>query len=350
MSNLINVVLGLAFLGLAIANTLLMFRLWAYPFDHETHKSSAPPLLMLVHRATGYLYLAIYIYLMIQMVPRMWTFQVELPARTVMHLTLGMSIGVIILIKITIVRFFKHLESSLIPFLGTMLLIFTFLLLGLSVPFNLREVQLSSGGVGGGVYSDDNIERVKNLLPKAGFPQEVSIDELATPSHLRDGRRVLLSRCVQCHDLRTILVRPRTPANWLQTVGRMGERSQLLNPINQTQMWDVTAYLIAISPNLQASTAEKRQQQNQAESVQDNLRTAILNLDSGTLDLDIKEARSAFESQCDQCHEYFRVEDFPPITTADVRGLVLRMVDNGLDSGQADLEKIIFYLDVTYTQ
>ena len=350
MSNLINVVLGLAFLGLAIANTLLMYRLWSYPFDHKTNKSSAPRYLMFIHRATGYLYLAIYIYLMIQMVPRMWTFQVELPARTVMHLTLGMSIGVIILIKIAIVRFFKHLESSLIPFLGTMLLIFTFLLLGLSVPFNIREVQLSAGAVGGGVYSDQNIERVKKLLPKAGFPQEVSIDELASPSHLRDGRRVLLSNCVQCHDLRTILVRPRTPSNWLQTVERMKERSLLLNPISQDQAWDVSAYLIAISPNLQASTAEKRQQQNEAVSSQDSLRAAILSLDTGTLDLDLNEARLVFENQCDLCHEFFRVEDIPPITSNDVRDLVLRMVDNGLDAGQGDLERIIFYLDVTYIQ
>ena len=86
---LLNVVLGLVFLLLGIANTFLMYRLWGYPFDHERHISSAPPRLVMVHRVSGYAYLAIYLFLMVEMVPRLWTFQVELPARTVMHLLLG---------------------------------------------------------------------------------------------------------------------------------------------------------------------------------------------------------------------------------------------------------------------
>ncbi len=68
---MINILLGLVFLALGAANTFLMYRLRGYPFDHERHVSSAPPRLMLIHRLTGYLYLAIYIYLMVEMVPRL---------------------------------------------------------------------------------------------------------------------------------------------------------------------------------------------------------------------------------------------------------------------------------------
>ena len=52
------------------------------------------------------------------MIPRLWTYQVELPARTVVHLVLGISIGAILTIKISIVRWFKYLEKSLVPMLG----------------------------------------------------------------------------------------------------------------------------------------------------------------------------------------------------------------------------------------
>ena len=53
---------------------------------------------------------------------------------------------------------------------------------------------------------------------------------LATDEGLLEGRDVLRSKCVQCHDLRTILARPRTPENWRQTVRRMAQRSTGAEP------------------------------------------------------------------------------------------------------------------------
>ena len=38
METWLNVALGLTFLALGMANMLLMFRLWGYPFDHAAHK------------------------------------------------------------------------------------------------------------------------------------------------------------------------------------------------------------------------------------------------------------------------------------------------------------------------
>ena len=38
---LLNIILGLLFLALAIANTLLMYHLWGYPYDYERHRSPA---------------------------------------------------------------------------------------------------------------------------------------------------------------------------------------------------------------------------------------------------------------------------------------------------------------------
>jgi hypothetical protein len=125
MNHFSNAILGLLFVGVGAGASFLMFYLWGFPFDRSTHKSEAPRPLMLLHRGLGYLYAAIFVYLMIQMVPRLRNYQIELPARTVAHLIIGLVIGFTLLIKIAIVRFFKHLESTLAPFLGTLLLICT---------------------------------------------------------------------------------------------------------------------------------------------------------------------------------------------------------------------------------
>src|SRR5437867_12198052 len=95
-----NALLGMLFLLLASAGTFLMYKLWGYPFDHDTHRSAAPRYLMRIHRLIGYAYAALYLYLMYQMVPRLWTYEVEFPARTVAHLMLGMTIGIIIIVKV----------------------------------------------------------------------------------------------------------------------------------------------------------------------------------------------------------------------------------------------------------
>ena len=76
-----NEVFGVAFLVVAGALVFLMFKVWGYPYDKATNKSTAPASLVRTHRLLGYIYVAIYVYLMWDMVPRLWTYQVELPAR-----------------------------------------------------------------------------------------------------------------------------------------------------------------------------------------------------------------------------------------------------------------------------
>ena len=53
MGTLENTFLGIAFWVVGLANILLMFKLWGYPFDHERLVSSAPRSLMLLHRVLG---------------------------------------------------------------------------------------------------------------------------------------------------------------------------------------------------------------------------------------------------------------------------------------------------------
>jgi mono/diheme cytochrome c family protein len=252
-----------------------------------------------------------------------------------MHLTLGLAIGIILIIKIPIVRYFKHMEATLVPLLGTALLVCTALLVGLSVPFVLKEQYLSQQAFGT-VLSEQNLGRLKVLLPRAGLPPEANIDELASIEGLQNGRRILLSKCVQCHDLRTALLRPKTPDAWLTTVNRMADRAVIGKPIEQHERWFVASYLIAISPDLREALLTKREQDLKVEETVD----AVRRLPSGQR-FDRETAKRTFETLCVQCHALPEVDTTSP---AEIKALVARMATNGLTASNEELAQIVFYL------
>lgn len=365
MSTATSTILGLIFLGLGNASVFLMYKLWGYPFDHETRTSAAPKSLMFVHRAIGYAYLILYIFMMWHMVPRLWNYQIELPPRTVAHLMLGITIGVLLLVKISILRFFRHFEEAM-PYIGTVLLICTYLLIGLSIPFTLRESTLR-------VFSDASIERTHTRLQMAGLPPDAPLDKLATRRKLREGQDVLLKKCVQCHDLRTILTRPRTPPDWVRTVDRMAIKPMIGEPITLEDQWTVSAYLIAITPELQVSAKEQRKQRMQVSQAQNALAVlinpdevadeVIVNPDEVIVNPDeIEEtdetsaedaydpeaAKELFEITCSLCHDLSDVDNVPPTSEEETTELIARMIDNGLFLEEEDIKIIARYLNETY--
>ena len=351
MEFLSNNVYGISFVGLALFLTLLMYHVWGYPYDPEKNRSTAPRALVLLHRALGYVFVIIYLYLMWEMVPRLWTYQVELPARTVVHLVLGMAIGIILVIKISIVRFFHHMEAQLVPYLGTSLLICTVLLIGLALPFQIREALLRDAALTGEGFSEERLVRVREQLPSTGLEDPVAIDALATTDALLSGRRVLTNKCVQCHDLRTILARPRPADRWRQTVSRMANRSQALVGITEQEEWQVTAYLIAISPTLQSSLMQKRIQDMASAETQQAVIAAgkrMMEALSEDVEFDLAAAQTVFEARCSQCHAFQLVQVKPPGSDMEAVDLVSRMVRNGLVAEDDELEKIIRYLTATY--
>jgi len=341
----VNAIFGGAFLLLALFLTFLMYYLWGFPFNKKEHRSSAPRSLMNLHRVFGWVFVAIYVVLMWDMVPRLWSYQIELPARTVIHLTLGIAVGAILLIKIVIVRFFKHMESTLAPILGTSLLICTLLLTGLALPYAAREAYLRATAQDGQNFSQDRIDRVTTFLPQIGFDDEAGLEVLASAQGLAAGRTVLTRSCTQCHDLRTILVKPRTPEDWHKTVVRMANRATALNPINESDQWHVTAYLIAISPTLREAVSERRLTEQDAQQA----RTAVRQSDIGTPEAyDTAAAMEVFEAKCSQCHSPGLVQGAVLNTPEDAKSLVSRMVGNGLTADEGELSQIVAYLAETY--
>ncbi len=350
MSTSMSAILGLIFLGLANASVFLMFKLWGYPFDKETHKSEAPPSLMLLHRLIGYAYAILYVFMMWHMVPRLWNYQVELPPRTVAHLMLGITIGVLILIKIAILRFFRHFEESM-PYIGTCLLVCTYLLIGLSVPFTFREAALRTQT---GAFSDEGITRTRNLLENAGLPAEAPLDQLASKRKLREGQQVLQRKCVVCHDLRTILAKPRTPTDWVRLVNRMAIKPMIGEPIHQEEEWTVSAYLIAITPDIQVSVRQQRQEQMRADVAKEAVQTATVAMeaevatDTAGIAYDAAEAQALFEDRCSQCHPFTDVEDYPPRSKEETTEVIARMIETGLYLEEEEIEIITRYINENY--
>src|SRR5688500_12739311 len=159
--------LGVVFVVVGLAAMFLMYHLWGYPFDKETKTSAAPRWLMWTHRLLGYLFALIYIFMMWKMIPRLWEYQVEFPARTTAHIILGFTIGFLLLIKIAIMRFFRHFEEWM-PYLGTAIMLGTIILMGLSLPYALQERERAKYAT-----SASNIARVATMLPTAGLPKDV---------------------------------------------------------------------------------------------------------------------------------------------------------------------------------
>lgn len=342
-----SAMLGITFAILGTATTFLMFWLWGFHFDKTTRKSAAPKSLMYFHRALGFLFAGIYLFMMIQMVPRMVAYQVEFPPRTVAHMCLGITIGIILIVKISIIRFFRHLEEWM-PVLGVLLLLCTWLLVALSVPFSLRERQLAQRG---DAFSKKNLDRVAAQLVEAGLPKEANLAELSTKQSLLAGRHTLLTKCVACHDLRTVLTRPRTASDWTKTVERMGERPVIGDVISEKEQWAVTAYLVAISPDLQnaAATARKQKKEQAASKVAVAKDANDASKDGGAgPSFKKEEVKPKFDKLCTQCHELDDVDKHVFKDDKDADEVMSRMVDNGLEASAADLEACRWYLGETY--
>jgi mono/diheme cytochrome c family protein len=297
----------------------------------------------MAHRVFGYVFLAIYIVLLVQMVPRLWTYQIEFPARTVVHISLGMAIGATLLLKISIARFFRRLGQGLIPPLGTSIFVGSVVLIGISVPAAFQEAIAT-----GKLFTTENLRRVRALLAEMGVDEAESARLVSTGS-LRAGQRVLRRECIECHDLRTVLAKPRTPQNWRQTVRRMADRTTLLDPLGEDEQWQVTAYLIALSPQLQRS----KQQLTEADRGRDQAKQAAeaVAADEGQpAAYDAATAEQLFKTKCSQCHPESLARLAPPSSEDEARELVAAMVEEGLEATEDELSQIVRYLVQTHVK
>ena len=194
--------------------------------------------------------------------------------------------------KISILRFFRHFEEAM-PKLGFGILLCTVILSVLSFPFSLRVHAVDR--------SPENVHRVQRLLVQLALPG-ADVTTLASARGLERGREVLTTRCVTCHDLRTILTKPHDAHSWYDVVQRMAEKPMVIGePIEASEVPFITAYLIALSPSLQAS-AKLKAAGTEKQIAADK---AVLRLtgDAPVETVDPKVAGALIEKRCTDCHE-----------------------------------------------
>ena len=115
----------------------------------------------------------------------------------------------------------------------------------------------------------------------------------------------------------------------------------------------MTAYLIALSPELEKGVRAKKENEKilHIEKI-DSENNAGIKLPNKIRqqNYSISEAKSLFELKCSACHYLSNIENNPPGTDAEVQSLLTRMIGNGLDISDSELTQIAFYLSETYTR
>lgn len=174
----------------------------------------------------------------------------------------------------------------------------------------------------------------------------------------------MLDNCVKCHDLKTILAKPRTPAGWWSTVERMAEKPALFAPLTDREMFEVTAYLVAITPDLQRSSKRRHQEELAREAAVEQAfpKEAVVEAPAVTAEvvpakavtpvapaIDLKRAKATYEKVCSQCHELSDIEAAPPKSAQETRDMIERMIkENEAELTPAQITLCAAWLDATY--
>ncbi len=344
MSTTLSMWLGIAFFFLAIIAVLLQAWLWGPRFwNEETKKTEAPRAWLRLHALAGYTYGLIYVVMMWNMLPRLWEYQYELPARTVIHAVLGITIGVLLICKILILIFFRHFEEAM-PRYGFGILVCTVVMTVLSVPYALRVHDFD-----GRTTDPENIERVRKLLGEVGLGEGVSVDELVSTESFDRGRRVLVSKCITCHDMRTVLVKPRTAKGWYSINLRMLEKPAVFGEaLDVADLPYVTAYLVAITPDIQRSAKSRRAVSRELLARSDRVVEAMHDAEVSAGAVDEEAGEELLQTKCVECHELEDVTAHGGDDAAGWRSVIAAMVEEGAELHDDEISLLTNYLAVKH--
>ncbi len=208
--------LGLLMAAIAIVNATLMAWLWRFPMQPDPTGrdpngiSTAPRFGTNLHRALGYVFVLTYAVLLFEMVPRTWEFRVATPL-SVVHGVLGIAVGVLLVIKIAVIRRFRRFGNRL-PWIGGALVVTTLIVAALGI-----------------VPAWMVIRPLTPLSPE-----------------LARGREVVSGKCNQCHGASTIAEERDDARKWERITRRMQRFSRTIpgkEPITEDERRLAAAYL-----------------------------------------------------------------------------------------------------------
>ncbi len=123
----------------------------------------------------------------------------------------------------------------------------------------------------------------------------------------------------------------------------------MIQPLADEQQWQVTAYLTALSPQLQRSTQQLTDQQASQEAARQAARE-LADPAAAEGPYDAEQAQTLVATKCAQCHEPTLVADSPPESAEAARDLVARMVGEGMEATADELALIVECLQRTYVK
>jgi cytochrome c5 len=254
--------------------------------------------------------------------------------------------------KIIILLFFRHFEEAL-PRFGFGILVCTVTLISLSVPHAARALDLQ-----GRIADPDNIARVEQILTEIDLGEGApDVAELTSKAGLQKGRDLLVNKCVSCHDMRTILLMPRTGARWHELVVRMQDKPDPFStdPLTDDEVPYVTAYLIAITPDIQASRKRKVEEERTREAVEQKTVAALAEAPAPAADggaasvaVDTDKGKAILDARCVDCHELDEIESFGGAEVAGWAKVITDMVEEGAEITDDEARVLAPYLASIY--
>ncbi|HKK00146.1 MAG TPA: hypothetical protein VJ959_14595 [Desulfotignum sp.] len=189
MNPFVNSLLAVVFVICGAGAVGIMLELHGAPKDRP-----ANTFLIRLHKILGWLFTAIFVFLVIVMIIKVSGYKEEVSARTALHIVLSLALVPLLCIKIMVARRYVRLSRYLVAF-GPVAL-------GLGVALS---------GLGAGYYFMHASDLKYVALTAADSP---ILDETL-------GRQVVNQRCSKCHTLERVFRSVKTQAGWAATINRM---------------------------------------------------------------------------------------------------------------------------------
>lgn len=206
----INSLLAFSLFGIGIINAIFILFVIG-----QITPSRYPKFFQRAHRITGYIFLALYLFIGVVMFKKLGEFNV-LPPKAVIHAYIGILIFPLIIIKICIVRIFKKFYNRL-PVYGMILLIAVYL-----------QVPLYAG-----LYIISAIKSQYVVISEKGKFVMVNVNV---------GRQVVQRKCAACHSLERVYAYVKTEAGWRDYVSRMRAKDPAI--MSDQETLEALGYLV----------------------------------------------------------------------------------------------------------
>jgi len=201
--------------------------------------STAPRSWTNVHRALGYVFALIYAALLFEMVPRAWEFRAG-TAVSVLHGVLGLLVGVLLAVKIAIIRRFQRFGNRL-PWIGGALAASTVIVAALGI-----------------------VPAWQVLRPRTPLSAD-----------LARGREVVSGKCNQCHGASMIAGEREDARKWERLTREMQRFSRTIpgkEPITDDERALAAAFLIATRGEAEDAEEEAEEAEEEEEDRRDGRR------------------------------------------------------------------------------